>query len=179
MNRIVRLHTRKALASRSKQSLYRLPSIPVFLRQSNVTSSRLLSTSLRRLYAEPASTSKEGKLEPDEISIEEYHRLADDTLEHIFDHLEELGETYGQIDSELSQGVLTLILPPNGTYVINKQPPNKQIWLSSPITGPVRYDLIHGKWVDHWTSDTLGDLLRKEVTEALGGQAIATFEGVD
>jgi hypothetical protein len=29
-------------------------------------------------------------------------------------------------------GVLTLILGDNGTYVINKQPPNKQIWLSSP-----------------------------------------------
>jgi frataxin len=29
-------------------------------------------------------------------------------------------------------GVLTLKLGANGTYVINKQPPNKQIWLSSP-----------------------------------------------
>lgn len=30
-------------------------------------------------------------------------------------------------------GVLTLKLPDgHGTYVINKQPPNKQIWLSSP-----------------------------------------------
>lgn len=30
-------------------------------------------------------------------------------------------------------GVLTLKLGDKGTYVINKQPPNKQIWLSSPI----------------------------------------------
>jgi frataxin len=37
---------------------------------------------------------------------------------------------------------LTLTFPPNGTYVINKQPPNKQIWLSSPITGPKRYDWV-------------------------------------
>ena len=29
-------------------------------------------------------------------------------------------------------GVLTLALGEKGTYVINKQPPNKQIWLSSP-----------------------------------------------
>jgi len=31
-------------------------------------------------------------------------------------------------------GVLTLKLGEHGTYVINKQPPNKQIWLSSPIS---------------------------------------------
>ena len=30
-------------------------------------------------------------------------------------------------------GVLTLKLGDKGTYVINKQPPNKQIWLSSPV----------------------------------------------
>lgn len=33
----------------------------------------------------------------------------------------------------IQSGVLTLTLGVNGTYVINKQPPNKQIWLSSPI----------------------------------------------
>ncbi len=32
--------------------------------------------------------------------------------------------------------------PETGTYVINKQPPNKQIWLSSPKTGPKRYDYV-------------------------------------
>lgn len=36
-------------------------------------------------------------------------------------------------DILLQSGVLTLILGNNGTYVINKQPPNKQIWLSSPF----------------------------------------------
>lgn len=30
-------------------------------------------------------------------------------------------------------GVLTMQLGSHGTYVINKQTPNKQIWLSSPI----------------------------------------------
>lgn len=30
-------------------------------------------------------------------------------------------------------GVLTVKLGDKGTYVVNKQPPNKQIWLSSPI----------------------------------------------
>jgi len=33
----------------------------------------------------------------------------------------------------LQQGVLTLQLGKPGTYVINKQAPNKQVWWSSPI----------------------------------------------
>jgi frataxin len=43
-------------------------------------------------------------------------------------------------------GVLNITYPPNGTYVLNKQPPNKQIWLSSPISGPKRFDwTVQGK----------------------------------
>lgn len=38
--------------------------------------------------------------------------------------------------------MLTITFPPHGTYVINKQPPNKQIWLSSPVSGPKRYDWL-------------------------------------
>ena len=72
------------------------------------------------------------------------YKVSNEYLENLSDLLEELNEDFEQVDSELSQGVLTLTLPPNGTYVINKQPPNKQIWLSSPISGPKRYDLIGG-----------------------------------
>lgn len=37
---------------------------------------------------------------------------------------------------------MNIVLPPTGTYVLNKQPPNKQIWLSSPKTGPKRFDYV-------------------------------------
>lgn len=43
---------------------------------------------------------------------------------------------------KLQAGVLTIVFPPRGTYVLNKQPPNKQIWLSSPVSGPKRYDYV-------------------------------------
>jgi frataxin len=73
-------------------------------------------------------------------------------------------------------GVLTLTFPPIGTYVINKQPPNKQIWLSSPISGPKRYDYVvlsegqdskegtgAGDWVYLRDMSTLSSLLLHEV----------------
>jgi frataxin len=38
-------------------------------------------------------------------------------------------------EAALQSGVLTVKLPyGHGTYVVNKQPPNKQIWLSSPTS---------------------------------------------
>lgn len=39
-------------------------------------------------------------------------------------------------------GVLTVNFGAHGNYVINKQPPNKQIWVSSPKSGPKRYDIV-------------------------------------
>ncbi len=37
---------------------------------------------------------------------------------------------------------MNLTIDDIGTYVINKQPPNRQIWLSSPSSGPKRYDWV-------------------------------------
>lgn len=70
----------------------------------------------------------------------QYHHEADHTLDILCEELERLVEDAGidDADIELSQGVLTLKLGSLGTYVINKQTPNKQLWLSSPI----RYECI-------------------------------------
>lgn len=62
-------------------------------------------------------------------------------METIQDTIEEALEDAG-IEAEInfSSGVLTMSLPPHGTYVINKQTVTKQIWWSSPISGPRRYE---------------------------------------
>ncbi|KAK6500954.1 Mitochondrial chaperone Frataxin [Arthrobotrys conoides] len=101
---------------------------------------------------------------PSAMSMDEYHEIADETMDGIFTKLEELAEDDKGLDVEFSAGVLTLDTP-NGTYVINKQPPNKQIWLSSPISGPKRYDWIEeeGQWVYSRDKSTLSSLLAEEV----------------
>jgi frataxin len=113
----------------------------------------------------------------DELTTNDYHRIADEYLETLVDHLEELSEDSPQVDVEYSQGVLTLEMPPLGTYVINKQPPNKQIWVSSPESGPDRFDPIGGKWVSLRTGELLGNLLRRELGEALEREV--DLEGLD
>lgn len=65
----------------------------------------------------------------------------------------------------LQSGVLTLQLGSFGTYVINKQSPNKQIWLSSPVSGPKRFDFISGVWVYRHTGETLHGLLNTELQQ--------------
>lgn len=73
-----------------------------------------------------------------------YLKMTNETLESINDRFSELIEDYQALeggDTTLSDGVLTVKLGSHGTYVLNKQTPNKQIWLSSPVSGPYRYDI--------------------------------------
>lgn len=50
-----------------------------------------------------------------------------------------------------------------GTYVINRQTPNRQIWLSSPTTGPKRYDYINSNWIYKHDGISLHQLLQTEL----------------
>ncbi|KHJ30545.1 putative mitochondrial iron uptake protein [Erysiphe necator] len=110
---------------------------------------------------------------PANLSVEQYHALADTYLSDLEEKFNELQDKDELIDVEFSAGVLTLTLPPKGTYVLNKQPPNKQIWLASPISGPKRYDYVHfakddkhgaasGEWVYLRDGSTLSNLLMEE-----------------
>lgn len=105
-----------------------------------------------------------------------YDKKSDVFLMDLNDSLEDLSEINQDFVSniESNQGVLQFDIANVGTYVINKQPPNKQIWLSSPISGPFRFD--YDSLVDDWVSlrdhgDTkLLHLLNQEIAEASGGK---------
>lgn len=116
-----------------------------------------------------------------ELSIDEFHKRSNETLELILENYEKLGEKFTAVDVELAEGVLSLELPPNGSYVFNKQPPNKQIWSASPLSGPKRFDYIDGKWVYSRDGSTLGDDLRTETKIAtdLQGLEPLAFEGIE
>lgn len=85
-------------------------------------------------------------------------------------------QTFGEeldiegFEVDYSDGVLTVQLGSKGTYVINKQTPNRQIWLSSPISGPARFDW-HGLehvWVYRRTKAQLLPLLEEELSQLMG-----------
>ncbi|XP_057955912.1 frataxin, mitochondrial isoform X1 [Malania oleifera] len=69
------------------------------------------------------------------LQEDEFHRLADSTLNNLQERFEEYADCI-QIDGfdiDYGNQVLTLKLGTLGTYVVNKQTPNRQIWLSSPV----------------------------------------------
>ncbi|KAJ6260097.1 hypothetical protein Dda_4318 [Drechslerella dactyloides] len=124
----------------------------------------------RRLHTTPRCLAATGYTGPAAgISMEEYHQLADRTMNELFDRLEALVEEKDGFDVEFHADVLELETP-NGTYVFNKQPPNKQIWLSSPVSGPKRYSWQdeQQEWVYTNTGSTLRELLREEVGVEIG-----------
>lgn len=67
----------------------------------------------------------------------------------------------------LQNGVLTIQLSEHGSYVINKQTPNRQIWLSSPTSGPKRYEFINGSWIYQHDGKCLYNLLSQEFSQIL------------
>jgi frataxin len=138
-------------------------------------------------------------------TVGHYHNVADETLHYIQDAVEEyleqnykIGERGGANDDDdddeetmpevnYASGVLTMYLPPHGTYVLNKQTPNQQIWWSSPVSGPRRYEYdenmerwVNSRAVEEGTAtgsasdvsyseeDTLGGALNKEFEELFG-----------
>ncbi|GAB6019894.1 hypothetical protein CHUAL_001429 [Chamberlinius hualienensis] len=106
-----------------------------------------------------------------DLDIDKYHRISEETLVSLCEHFEELVSDYCEdpdADVTFGNGVLTVNLgSQNGTYVINKQTPNKQIWLSSPFSGPKRYDCVNNQWIYRRDGITLQKLLSDEMSKAL------------
>ncbi|CAG5122035.1 unnamed protein product, partial [Candidula unifasciata] len=109
---------------------------------------------------------------PSEITDTEYEICVEDTLDSLtefFEDLPEIEPCNDDYDCAYGNGVLTVHLGSvEGTYVINKQMPNKQIWLSSPLSGPKRYDYFDGQWVYLRDGRGLHRQLEDEMTEIMG-----------
>ena len=105
-----------------------------------------------------------------------YEKRANETLETLCEQMERMidavveangdSDDARDMDASYSNGVLNVRLgATNGTYVLNKQTPNRQIWLSSPISGPKRFDLdvSRDQWIYRRTGESLIGLLGAEL----------------
>ncbi|GLT48129.1 hypothetical protein SLA2020_217700 [Shorea laevis] len=106
------------------------------------------------------------------LQEDEFHKLANSTIHHLLEKFEEYGDIV-QIDGfdvDYGNEVLTIKLGVSGTYVLNKQTPNRQIWLSSPLSGPSRFDWDCNAqaWVYRRTKANLVWLLETELEQLCG-----------
>ena len=99
-----------------------------------------------------------------------FHSLSNSTLTFLTDAvLEAVDGRHGDaldFDADLSDGVLSLRV--GGTdWVVNKQGPNRQVWWSSPISGPLRFNWEGGAWRDSKEGRDLVDMLVGEVGDVV------------
>ncbi|KAF9390154.1 Mitochondrial chaperone Frataxin [Podila verticillata] len=118
------------------------------------------------------SSKTEPKYNISDLSDDDYHTASDAAMDRMVEYFEDIGDEHEipGYDVEYQSGVMTLKLGDKGTYVVNKQPPNKQLWLSSPTSGPKRYDYDqeHETWFYNRDHHSLKYLLDTEITKALG-----------
>ena len=99
----------------------------------------------------------------------DYETVSFETLDSLCEFFDDLAETYDvsdYYDVIFDNGVLTVKVSREvGTYVLNKQSPNKQIWLSSPVSGPKRYDFVEGGWKHLRDGSYLHELIKREFSE--------------
>jgi frataxin len=99
--------------------------------------------------------------------------MTDSSFESLADSLlEALEEDLGAVaDAELQGGVLT-VEGDEGTWVVNKYAPTRQIWLSSPKSGARHYafDEGSGLWRDTRGSGDLMTTLSGELGAVLAWQ---------
>ncbi|KHJ75489.1 frataxin [Oesophagostomum dentatum] len=110
------------------------------------------------------------------VSQNEYEKAAEESLEKLTDYFDSMPERFKvspDYDVTHAMGVLTVVVSKDvGTYVINKQSPNRQLWLSSPISGPKRYDLVDHRWVYSHDNEALDSLLTREFRKIFGSEDI-------
>ncbi|PVU95796.1 hypothetical protein BB561_001590 [Smittium simulii] len=106
----------------------------------------------------------------DTTSESEFRKHSENTLLDLMDQLDMVFESLASdCDVDYSMGVLTINLGNKGCYVLNQQPPNRQIWLSSPISSPKRfsYDSATNSWLSTIDSIRLTDILTEELSSLL------------
>jgi len=89
-----------------------------------------------RLLLQPFSLAQIPKMAFSKLECtKRFTMLAEKLLNDLTDALEE--EEHAMFEEiNFSNGVLTIDMADGRSFVLNKQTPNLQVWLSSPISGP-------------------------------------------
>ena len=115
------------------------------------------------------------------ITISQFDKLSENTINKIADAVESLATKISRLsnlDCSYEANTLTISVELNKIYVINKQMPLKQIWLSSPISGPKHYDYTDSCWKNAKDSKLLSELLCEEF-KLITGENVREFENIN
>lgn len=95
---------------------------------------------------------------------------SNDFINVVTEYLEKLLETIESnywefVDCELTSDVLYINTENNGVFIINRNVPKQELWLSSPISGGAHFSYLNGEWVNTRTKDQFETLLFQELDQ--------------
>jgi frataxin len=80
--------------------------------------------------------------------------------------LERIETTYWQVaDCELNGGVLNIYTETHGTFIINRNIPRQELWLSSPFSGGAHFSYMENKWLNTRTKESFEKILFAELEQ--------------
>ncbi|KAH9385627.1 frataxin [Nematocida major] len=86
-----------------------------------------------------------------------YEKASKDIMKKVFNTIDAVVD-----GASIKDNVISVEVPGAGVFVINRQPPKREIWLSSPLTGPYHFKSIQNKWIDSRGRDLLS-IISKEI----------------
>jgi len=90
-------------------------------------------------------------------------RLVTDYLDQLLERVE---ASYWQVvDCELSAGILNIDTDKQGTFIINRNIPRQELWLSSPFSGGAHFAYVDKKWLNTRTNESFETLLFSELDQ--------------
>ena len=97
----------------------------------------------------------------------QFESLADAKLGRLQAAVEAAG---GDLDAELVGGILTIEVESGGKFLLNKHGPNRQIWLSSPVSGAWHFAWSEEDqaWISTRGGERLENLLGRELSDVAG-----------
>ena len=101
--------------------------------------------------------------------MENFETMVEKTIESLFEAtMREIGD---MAEVDLEGGILNIELDDGRVFIINKHSPNRQIWLSSPLSGAhhFSFDENIGAWASTRDSGQLLSLLEDELSNIKGG----------
>ena len=95
----------------------------------------------------------------------DFHRAVDAVLARI-----EAGvEAEDRLDVDLESGILTVTCPDGSRVIVNRQTPNREIWVAAR-SGGFHFVLREGRWVDTRSGDELYASLARVIASQAGVQ---------
>ncbi|KAF9744315.1 Frataxin, mitosomal [Nosema granulosis] len=92
------------------------------------------------------------------ISPTKFNKMISQAFSYISDKLEPFSTDISEDSSSLSISIQGI-----GEYLFNKQPASQQLWGSSPLSGPCRFDLVEGRWIHNKKKVDLEKYIEEEI----------------